>query len=256
MSNLYLNIFLSYYLTKLQMYRLIKLLQQIGLTEKESKAYLAALKIGTNPASIIAKHAEFNRCTTYTVLESLIKKGLVLQFEKNNIKYFTAVEPRCLLTYIDDKKRILSHYKSAIDDKIPELESLINPFQLIPNVKSYTGKDGLERIFNEVLKENKLWVWATKSKSHHKFFTQYIPQYLNQYPSINLITTTQNSIEKYHITSANELNAISPIKPLQCIGTNRVFILSTTEYHGVEIANSDMVNQFADQFEHTWKSNK
>ncbi|MFC1810314.1 TrmB family transcriptional regulator [Patescibacteria group bacterium] len=238
------------------MYRLIKLLQHIGLTEKESKAYLVTLKIGTNPASTIAKYAEFNRCTTYTVLESLINKGLVLQFEKNNIKYFNALGPRCLLTYIDDKKRILTHYKSAIDDKIPEFESLVNPYQLIPNVKSYAGKDGLEKVFNEILKENKLWIWATESKKNHKFFTKYIPLYLNKYPSINIIKTNQNSIEKYHITSVNELNAIPPIKPLQCIGPHRVFILSTTENYGVEIANSDMVNQFADQFEQTWKTNK
>lgn len=233
------------------MYSLIRLLQQIGLSEKESQIYVVCLKIGTNPASTIAKHAEFNRCTTYTILESLLKKGLVIQFEKNSIKYFTAVEPRCLLTYIEDKKRILSYYKSAIDDKIPDFESLKNPFSMIPNFKTYAGKEGIRKIYEEVMNETKLWILATKSKKNNELFTKYIPQYLNKHPSVNVIITPSN--QKIHVTSTNESSELSFIEPLQLIGRDRVFIVSTNENYGIEIANSDIVNQFTSQFEKNWK---
>ncbi len=236
------------------MYSLINLLQQIGLTEKESKAYLITLKIGTNPASIIAKHAQFNRCTMYSTLESLVQKDLIIKFEKNNIRYFTAVEPHHLLKYIEDKKRALVHYKNAIDQKIPELEALKNPFQLIPNVKSFIGKEGINKILNEIIDQSKLWVFAEVSKNTHYFFKNIIPVYLNKHPSFNLIINNKNSYDKYHITSSNEVNSLPPIKPTQCIGLNKVFILSTEENYGVEIENSDIVNHFEKQFEHVWKN--
>jgi sugar-specific transcriptional regulator TrmB len=234
------------------MYSLIKLLQQIGLTEKESKAYLITLKIGTNPVSTIAKHSQLNRCTMYSVLENLVQKGLIIKFEKNNIRYFTAVEPHHLLKYIEDKKRALGHYKKAIDQKIPELEALKNPFQLIPNAKSFIGQEGLNKILNEIINESKLWVVAEVSKKTHYFFQSIIPVYLNKYASFNLIINNKNSYDKYHITSPNEIDSLPPIKPAQCIGQNKVFILSTEENYGVEIENSDIVNHFEKQFEHAW----
>lgn len=243
-------------LTKFQMYSLIKLLQQIGLSEKESKAYLIALKIGTNPASTIAKYTEYNRSAMYSILENLIKKGLIIKFEKNNIRYFTAVEPRYLLNYIEDKKRTLTHYKSAIDQKIPELEALKNPYQLIPNVKSFIGKEGIKKIMEESINQSKLWVLASPSRQTHMFFINYIPLYLNKYPSINLIITNDKTYNKYHITSAAEIDTLPPLKPIQCIGQNKVFIISTSENYGVEIENSDIVNHFETQFEHAWKNKK
>jgi len=236
------------------MYSLIKLLQQIGLTEKESKAYLITLKIGTNPVSIIAKHAEFNRSAMYAILENLVKKGLIIKFEKNNIRYFTAVEPRYLLNYIEDKKRTLTHYKAAIDQKIPELEALKNPYQLIPNVKSFLGHEGIKKILEESITQSKLWVLASPSRNTHYFFTKYVPQYLNKYPSINLILTDDKTYNKFHITSASEIQALPSIKPIQCIGLNKVFIISTNENYGVEIENSDIVNHFEKQFEHAWNN--
>lgn len=250
------SIFKSYLtlnLTKLKMYSLIRILQQIGLTEKESKAYIISLKIGTNPASTIAKHANLNRCTCYSILESLIEKGLILQYEKNKIRYFTAVEPKYLLNYIEDKKIMLSHYKDAIDEHLPELESLKGQYNEIPNVKSYVGKDALEKVFKEIIKEPSLWIWAESSRNHHKFFRKSLPDYLNKYKSINLILNNQNLIEKHHIISSNEIENLIPLKPLQCIGKDRVFIISTAENYAVEIANSDIVSQFRIQFEKAWK---
>ncbi|MFC1600353.1 TrmB family transcriptional regulator [Patescibacteria group bacterium] len=235
------------------MYSLIRILQQIGLTEKESKAYIISLKIGTNPASTIAKHANLNRCTCYSILDSLVEKGLILQYEKNKIRFFTAVEPKYLLNYIEDKKRTLSHYKNAIDEHLPELESLKGQYQIIPNVKSYVGKEGLDKIFKEIIKETTLWIWAENSKRHHEFFTKHIPDYLNKYKSINLILNNKNQLEKHHIINSSELKQIPSIKPLQCIGKDRIFIISTVENYAVEIANSDIVNQFRTQFEKAWK---
>ena len=136
----------------------------IGLSKKEATAYLIALKIGTNPASVIAKHAELNRCTTYAVLESLVAKGLSYVFEKNQIKYFTAVEPSQLIQFIEDKNRDLTYYKEELTAILPEFENFKNSTQIIPVIKSYSGKSGLKKIFFDALKEDNLSISAYASK--------------------------------------------------------------------------------------------
>ena len=121
------------------MYSLIKLLRNIGLSEKEAVTYCIALKIGPNPASIIAKHSKLNRGTAYSILEALIKKGLISQVEKNKTKYFTAIEPNQLINYINEKKHDLMQYKDEIIDFLPECEALKHQSQISPRLKSYSG---------------------------------------------------------------------------------------------------------------------
>jgi len=152
------------------MYSLIKLLRNIGLSEKEAVTYCITLKVGSNPASIIAKNANFNRGTTYFILETLIKKGLISQFEKNQTKYFSAIEPTQLIAYINEKNRDLMHYKDEIIDFLPEFEALKHRAQISPRLKSYTGKVGITKIFNEVLEEDKIDIWALPASKQHSFF--------------------------------------------------------------------------------------
>lgn len=238
------------------MHSLIEILQQIGLTEKESKAYIISLKIGTNPASIIAKYANMNRCTCYSILDSLIEKGLVTQHEKNKIRYFSAVEPRYLLNYIEDKKQILSHYKNTLGEHLPKLESIKGQYQTIPNIKSYAGKDALNKVYKEIIKEPTLWIWAENTKNKNDFFLKYVPEFLNQYKSINLIINKHNKQEKSNLMNVSGLKDLPVLKPLQCIGKDRVFLISIAENYAVEISNTDMVNQFKTQFEKCWKNKK
>ena len=57
-------------------------LQEIGLSDKESIAYLALLSRGTCSTSLIAKAAKLNRGTSYVALHSLLEKGLVIKSSK------------------------------------------------------------------------------------------------------------------------------------------------------------------------------
>ena len=52
---------------------MLKELQDIGLSEKEARVYLAALEIGRATADQLAKHAKIVRPTTYVQLQSLMK---------------------------------------------------------------------------------------------------------------------------------------------------------------------------------------
>lgn len=127
------------------------ILQKIGLSSKDSEVYLACLELGTQPASVIARKAGLKRPTTYLILEGLSKKGLVSEYTGANVKYFTAVSPEYLLSFVENKRRELTAHQRQLEEFLPEFQSLSNPYSLNPKVRFYEGFPGIERVMNDTL---------------------------------------------------------------------------------------------------------
>jgi sugar-specific transcriptional regulator TrmB len=89
-------------------------LQNYGLSEKEARVYLTVLELGTSIASTIARRAELNRVTVYTLLEDLRRRGITNEIKKDNIKYYNAVGPELLFNQLEKK------YED-FKQKLPEL---------------------------------------------------------------------------------------------------------------------------------------
>lgn len=120
-----------------------KLFQNLGLTDKEAKVYLASLEIGTNPVSEIGKKAKINRVTTYDILEKLIKKGLVNYIIRRNIKYFSATDPE--LVAVEYRRRA-----EELNQALPELKRLHGETSH-PKVQYFEGLEGIKRVFADCL---------------------------------------------------------------------------------------------------------
>jgi len=237
------------------MHSLIDLLRNIGLSEKEALTYLINLKVGTNPASVIAKHSELNRCTTYSILETLIQKGLITQFERDNIRFFTPLPPEKLVTYIDEKSRDLAFFKDEISSFLPDFQVVQHKDQIKPSLKSYSGKKGLLQIFHSIAEENSLSIVCLPAKSHHEFFHRFAPIYLNSKKSLRIIQYTKSKLKKYEINSLNKLTNLKPLIPVQFICKNKIFLTSPYESYGIEIINPELVKFFLNQFEMLWHRN-
>lgn len=125
-------------------------LKQIGLTEKESKIYLALLELGDALVSEIAEKTKINRSLLYSILSNLSKKGLVAYILKNNTRYYRAVEPQKILNFIEEKEK-------ALRSILPELIALHKPKKEKPIVEILEGKEGLKTILNDVLRQRKEW---------------------------------------------------------------------------------------------------
>lgn len=120
-----------------------KILENIGLTEKEAKIYLSTLELGSNPVSKIATKAKLNRVTTYDILEKLTKKGLISSFTRAKVKYFTALEPEKLVT--EYQKRI-----AELEKSLPDLKQLNSQISR-PRATSYEGIEGIKQIYADSL---------------------------------------------------------------------------------------------------------
>lgn len=131
--------------------QLEKDLQQIGLSEKEAKVYLASLELGPSTAQTIAAKATVNRPTTYVMIESLIKRGLMSSFQKGKKRFFSASSPRQMGYIIQQEKNELKRKEQIIEDISKQLSSVIDPKSSMPTVQVFEGIAGIQAAQSDIL---------------------------------------------------------------------------------------------------------
>jgi sugar-specific transcriptional regulator TrmB len=125
---------------------------KLGLSDKEAKVYLAALKLGSAPASKIAETAQVNRPTTYVILEKLAGMGLITNFDKDKIQYFTAESPDALRQLVDQQKVVVEGWSRELDEHLPQLKALFGQTDR-PRVLMYDSPAAGEAYFHEKLQK-------------------------------------------------------------------------------------------------------
>ena len=119
-------------------------LQALGLTADEAKVYLALLELGSSYVSVVAKTSGVHRVVCYKVLETLVEKGLVNQFSKNNMRHFAAENPKIL---IRQQKKLLDRAEAIV----PELLTLTSDLAAKPKTVIYEGQEGLMNVIEDTL---------------------------------------------------------------------------------------------------------
>lgn len=126
-------------------------LKQLGLSDKEIRVYLALLHDGPSSVRTLATAAEVNRGTTYDILKTLIKRGLVSYYHQDTHQYFLAEDPEKLNGFLRDRIQELEESKHDVEKIIPELKSVYDRAEDKPVVKYYQGSKGVRTVLNDVL---------------------------------------------------------------------------------------------------------
>jgi sugar-specific transcriptional regulator TrmB len=121
-----------------------KLLEKLGMTAREVKVYLKLLELGSSPANTLAKRLEENRTSTYSLLQSLQKKGLVSYSVKRNAKYFFATDPSILVDQY-------AHVAKNLQLLLPELLAVFNKSANKRRVAFYEGVNGIKQLCETLL---------------------------------------------------------------------------------------------------------
>ncbi len=136
-------------------------LQQIGLTEKEAKVYLASLTLGKATANEISKKADLKRPTTYFTIDLLMEKGLVSSIHEEKKQYFMAESPDQLVNVYKKREDELRREGEKLKEIIPDLKRLSPKSENGPVVKYYTGKEGalsMVRSLAEQADDKGVWI--------------------------------------------------------------------------------------------------
>ncbi len=120
------------------------LFHKLGLTEAETKVYLALVKIGSTTIGPIVDESKVSRSKIYHILDKLNKKGLVTSIIKGKTYYYNATNPQKILDYINYKKNELSQLEEDAHTLIPELESIQSFAGFRDEAEVYRGLEGVK----------------------------------------------------------------------------------------------------------------
>lgn len=124
-------------------------LQEIGLSEKEAKIYLALLQVDRDTVQELSKRTKVNRTTVYPVLESLQKKGLVSEVQEDKKIEFMAEPPERLETFAERQKVMFAERVARLKDIIPQIKSIERGQGERPVAKYFEGRDGAISAYEE-----------------------------------------------------------------------------------------------------------
>lgn len=125
-----------------------KQLKNAGLTENESKIYLALLELGPSNAGLISKKSGLHRRVTYDILDRLIKKGIIGYIVMNGVKLFQAADPERIMEILNEKRENLLEI-------LPAMTSLYKKTKEREGTSFYKGKKGFKTIFEDQLNMGK-----------------------------------------------------------------------------------------------------
>mgnify|MGYP001596100219 CR=1 FL=1 len=131
-----------------------KQLEEIGLSDKEAAVYLASLELGKSPVQKISQQAGIKRVTTYVVIESLMKKGLMSSAQEGKKTYFFAEDPGNLIRIVESQKNEISQKEKTVSGISKELKELFESSGKRPVVRFFYGVEGIRTIRDDYLKEH------------------------------------------------------------------------------------------------------
>lgn len=157
----------------------IDVLKSCGLSDEEIKLYLAALEMGAQPVSVIAKKAGIPRSNAYNYITLLLEKGLFNYFISGRVRFFAACDPQNLVNFVERKKREFEGLRERVEQVMPELLLLQNPQINSAKTHFFEGERGVMEIYEQTLncKEKKL-LFISSQFSFSEFTTE---EYEKQY---------------------------------------------------------------------------
>jgi len=124
----------------------ISLLQELGLTEAESRAYLALLDTGSTTAGPLIKKTGLHRATAYQILNRLKEKGLASSVIKGKKQCFEPAHPQRLLDVLHERQE-------SLHALLPQLQARLNAGKEKQDIKVYYGIKGIRTVFDRLLEE-------------------------------------------------------------------------------------------------------
>lgn len=123
-------------------------LQAVGLSEQESRFYIAALTLGKSSVSKVAREADLNRSSVYPIIERLAEKGLLSRSKTSTGLVVCATSPKRLLALQEEQTAKLAK-------QVEQLQDLFAVVKAEPSVRFYEGPEGLKTVLASILEEAK-----------------------------------------------------------------------------------------------------
>ncbi len=144
------------------------ILEGLGLTTSQARAYLLLLENGElTPVSLADQTAE-TRTNAYSVLDKLSKLGLAERTTLGKRVSYKPLNPVGLETYVEKRRNILLNNEFRFKAILPELTKRYYQLTEQPAVRFFQGEEGLKSIFDDIL-QTKEDVHLIMTANQHDF---------------------------------------------------------------------------------------
>lgn len=239
-----------------------EILEEVGLSQSEVKAYVASLEIGSATNGEIAKKANLNRSNCNEALKRLTNKGLVSYVIKANKKYYEATDPIYILELLKEKKE-------QIVKIIPNLRELKKIKRKEQEANIYEGYKGIKTVFEDILntlkpgEEYLVFGVVNIPKPFEAYMIHWTKRRIEKKLKLKIIFNkdiNQEIIEKYKKEKLTELKILPKeyVTPavVNVYGNKTATIVWAKEPIAFVVKNKEYSDSFRQYFKMVWKISK
>lgn len=242
--------------------KLLEALNIIGLTQKQAEVYLACLELGTAQVGKIADKTGEKRTTVYSILQDLVRHGLLKSNKSGNKYLFSPEKPTELVDQMEEKKE-------KIKSIIPLLNEKFLNKSIEPKLEIFYGKK-IIKLFDKILQcKNKelLMIRSNANKSEiigKEFHFGKNRQEKKIFAKV-LLQRETNKLKKDRQYFANQQERLREVRLLPAeinvpsdvfIFDNSMAIISPNEKSGFYLENKDFVDLQKSIFNTLWQISK
>lgn len=154
----------------------VETLEELGLSPKEAKVYLALVFSGAASVRALAHASGLNRGSVYEALKSLQEQGLISRYQQGKRLHFVAEDPTALSRELKRKKRDLLRSHRLLERVLPELRALFERGgSKKPTAKFFEGTAAMRAILEDVLRvmegerEKEYYVYSSVEVREHLY---------------------------------------------------------------------------------------
>jgi len=248
-----------------------EILKEIGLTDSETRVYLALLELGDSTRGEIINKSGISGSKVYEILDKLQNKGLASIYIKNKVKHFKPTNPKQILGYLEDKKQQISKTEKEAKSILPKLLALYDSSKEEQEVQLISGLKGLEIIFKEQVEllnkgDTCFVIGGTKGIDEEvvQAFFEKVHVWREQkgIKTKMLFNSRQKesteklySSKKYPATKTKYIQHTSPVA-INIYEDRTVIIIFSKKINSIYIKSQDVANSFIEYFNLLWGSGK
>lgn len=224
-------------------------LTEAGLTENESKVYLALIDLGPSLAGQISRKTGMHRRTVYDTTEMLIKKGLVGYILKNNRRLFQASNPQRIIEIIKEKENLLEPVIKQLGEKFVSTKEK-------EETNFYKGKEGLKTVFEDQLNSREILILGASPLAYEvlQFYFKWYDKTRKEKKIKARIIASNRKITQVPLAEIRYLpeKYASPVS-VNIYGDKTAIILWASQPYAIVIKSSEVAKGYRNYFELMWR---
>ncbi|WP_136689180.1 TrmB family transcriptional regulator [Halorhabdus amylolytica] len=170
----------------------IEILQDLGLTEYQSRAYLAAVKLGRGRPADLAEESGVPQARIYDVIDDLQDADLIEVYDKPEGKEVTAPSPQSVLDQF--RHRRIDELKENISEAITNLEPFYHRTEENPD--AYVTMVGREesalRHIRRAIQQAEWWVTISIEGRIYSDLAEYIADAIDRGVTVRLLLSEKD----------------------------------------------------------------